>query len=1447
MFLKLDDIKKYFSSTTYVKGKAYYDEKRVENLSITNRTNITKVESMVNGTGMYIVTLTLKDNKISDAICTCPVGYKCKHCCAVAIKYSIENKDSQNVMAFDSLASFDNPLNKKSGSRNKNVLNYKNYIVSNLNYVKQNFYKFINDTITSNISYIDCDQTLDLIQYVNDEIGPSEALYILKKFKNVHASIYDFSYSSSYSLDCSYLGQKLNKLGYTDLSMAYDFVTEKTYYFDINKDVKKIIAESYFCYMIFHHLIKEKDLNYNMVEPYECIRKYLLGLALDIPNCNIKYNAEDILREVYANYYDKFSNLITKINGGKYTDPKLDNVRIFGKYFKENKKNETITVLEKAILDSRNVGHFLSYDNTLPLLLKDVDDDIFNEFVIGNKLYSLYPLTSYTKLDDSNVTFIKYENDFPINTGKFSKTSKRKDKYETFLGYSKKTYDYYVLVHNLTSGRCFSFELDKDGNFDINKYYSYFGFYINIPDLFRCDEYVSTEMKDDIFGFLAYCYSNEPSKETLNLHNQTLKEVNVAREEALKDEIKAENIDFINEINKNLTNTQVVDVINNIDLIPYVDKPNYENDPDNIRFKIGYDSYYFIKNLCEFISAVENEEVVSYGKKLKFKHSLNSFTPKAKEIIALLGSIFYANKQSIASNNFIMNNLIKICDGKVINFYGLDYVVSGEFEVKVIFDSEYETLKINIDGNKMLCLGESDYYLDDNNGNNYLKKVKYSSEYIKKMVRMLKDRPLDLRYCKDEFFQNIYPFVRREIDIPYEFKKDIESAALTIECYLDYYENEILLDTKYKLNENEISFSIAKSKFNNLITPYLKIINELGFINNKIIDQDAIFNFLNSNLDALHNEAIVYITDSLQQFRKEKLLNIKINIVKKDDSVINVFFSDLNYSNEELYKIIQAYKRKKKYILFNDSYIDLEHNDETLNDLCFAIDDFNLDPKDLTQEVENPLFSLFKLEGKYDGANIESGVRDIIYDIKNYQNSTYNLNDKIKSSLRPYQLNGFLWMRTLLNKGLGGVLADDMGIGKTLQSIAIIDSITELGPIYVICPKNVIYNWENEINTWAPHIDCIVINGNNAARQMVYKEIRQDRKCVYVVSYDVARRDIDIFKEGSTLVILDEAQNIKTPSSERSKAIRSIKSKYKLCLTGTPIENKMLDLWSIFDFLMPGYLYSYDRFMKLIENKKNAELLKSKVLPFVLRRTKDQVLTDLPPKTEEVVYVTMEDKQRKLYEAMLLKARDAYMTAGNKALVKSLGLLTRIRQACIDPNLFVDNYDGESCKTLYLAEIIPDLIENNHKMLIFSTFTSYLDIIQQILDYNYIKYYRIDGKTPAYQRQVMANDFNKGDDVKIFLVSLKAGGVGLNLVGADTVIHMDPWWNQAAETQASDRAYRLGQTKPLNVYKIVCKGTIEEKIIKIQKEKGDLAKAVIDENDEDFTGLENFNIGDLLY
>lgn len=613
------------------------------------------------------------------------------------------------------------------------------------------------------------------------------------------------------------------------------------------------------------------------------------------------------------------------------------------------------------------------------------------------------------------------------------------------------------------------------------------------------------------------------------------------------------------------------------------------------------------------------------------------------------------------------------------------------------------------------------------------------------------------------------------------------------------------------------------------------------------LDSDReIYVFLTAELPVLRKKAKLHYSDRFAGLKITDSVNLTASVRYNSgvDLLEADFESDLSY--EQISGILNAVKLKKRfYRLSNGSFIDLENNKKK--------EVFNLlDQLDFTfEELRSGTKAIPKHHALYldaaKGIDKDKSFTDYIDDIKN---TVPKIPPCLKDVLRPYQTEGVTWLAQLSRLGLGGILADDMGLGKTLQVIAYIHGLELKNPALIVAPSALTYNWLSEIKKFTPDADAMIIDGTKEEREKLLQQTRGHE--FIITSYPILRRDIALYEELEfDYCFIDEAQHIKNAKTMNARSVKRINAKCKFALTGTPIENCLMELWSIFDFVMPDYLYTSHEFRSRYEaplvkegDRTTSDNLRCKIKPFMLRRMKSDVLSELPEKIENTMYAELTAEQKDLYSAYLATAKNQtieLLGEGGSGKLRILTLLMRLRQICCHPALFDSAYDKDSGKLNLLTELIKNAVDSGHRILVFSQFTSMLEIIKKTMEENKTSCFYLDGNTPPHERASLSDRFNGGER-DVFLISLKAGGVGLNLTGADTVILYDPWWNPAVMDQASDRAYRIGQNKAVQVIRLAAKGTIEEKILNLQENKRSLADDIIRVNTDTFKSLSNEEI-----
>jgi len=603
---------------------------------------------------------------------------------------------------------------------------------------------------------------------------------------------------------------------------------------------------------------------------------------------------------------------------------------------------------------------------------------------------------------------------------------------------------------------------------------------------------------------------------------------------------------------------------------------------------------------------------------------------------------------------------------------------------------------------------------------------------------------------------------------------------------------------------------------------------------------DDIYEFITVTLPKLGAVSNIHTSNSFDALHSGDKPKIKSSITysKKVDLLEVGFETDLTAS--EMMGILSSIRNKKKYYrMRNGMFLDIDEKlsgFELLENLDFSFNDLKEKRKTVSK-----YYALF-LAGAI-GENLTSNNEfdELIDDIKSIR---ANIPDYLNKILRDYQKDAVHWIKQLSELGFGGILADDMGLGKTLEVISYVMSENAALPTLVVTPSSLTYNWQSEISKFTPGAKTIIIDGTREERERLLKDINGYN--FVITSYPLLRRDIEMYLEKEFFTcIIDEAQHIKNPKTLSAKAVKKVRANSFFALSGTPVENSLSELWSIFDFIMPGYLGQKNQFAENYEkpimhdgDDEAANNLRKKIKPFVMRRMKYDVLSELPEKIENVFYAEPTHTQKKLYMSYLTlakkEAKEIVSLGGDN--MKILALLMRLRQICCHPRLLDDEYDKDSGKLLLFEDLLSSGLSAGHRILVFSQFTSMLSIIKERLVELGIDFFYLDGTTSSFSRTDMADRFNRGEK-SVFLISLKAGGTGLNLIGADMVIHYDPWWNPAAVDQASDRAYRIGQTRAVHIIKLATRGTIEEQILKLQEKKRDLAEDMIRTNSATLSNL----------
>ncbi len=603
--------------------------------------------------------------------------------------------------------------------------------------------------------------------------------------------------------------------------------------------------------------------------------------------------------------------------------------------------------------------------------------------------------------------------------------------------------------------------------------------------------------------------------------------------------------------------------------------------------------------------------------------------------------------------------------------------------------------------------------------------------------------------------------------------------------------------------------------------------------------EDEIYRLLDTGLAEIGQCASLFVDDSIRRLRIRHAPKVALGVSIRS-GLLDFDVSIGEMDGDEIAGILDAYRiRKKYYRMKNGDFLPVEA-ESSIGTVAELAEGMMIPDRELGDgHFEAPLYRVMYAESILRGdrqAQVQRGeeYRRLIRGIRDASEEEEEIPKGLAAELRRYQREGFSWLSMLCRFGFGGILADDMGLGKTLQMIALLLSRGKSS--LIVTPASLIYNWESEVHRFAPGLSVQIIAGTADERKQKIQESGQIQ--VNITSYDLLKRDIEQYQgRRYDCLAIDEAQYIKNAGTQAARAVKMVDAAHRFALTGTPIENRLSDLWSIFDYLMPGYFGSYRQFRTEIEapivqdqDEAAQERLQKMAAPFILRRRKEDVLKDLPDKLEENVFVPMTERQSQVYRAEAARFRQILAKKSRdeveRGQIEILAMLTKLRQICCAPELCFENYHGGSGKVDACMDLLQSAESGGHRVLVFSQFTSLLELLQaEWAKKSSVGSLYLSGRDSARKRQQMVKQFQEGN-TPVFFISLKAGGTGLNLTAADIVIHCDPWWNAAAQNQATDRAHRIGQTRTVNVMKLVARGTIEEKILSLQEKKAALAAAV---------------------
>ncbi|CAJ1611504.1 DEAD/DEAH box helicase [Clostridium perfringens] len=897
----------------------------------------------------------------------------------------------------------------------------------------------------------------------------------------------------------------------------------------------------------------------------------------------------------------------------------------------------------------------------------------------------------------------------------------------------------------------------------------------------------------------------------------------------------------------------------------------------NCEFRIGAGNLNLILDLKDFLYKNSLKKPLKFNDGFTYNPLKDEFLDEDKRVLQ-----FVASHKDMISGRYLrlkQNNLkdfLKLVDEKKkinFNFNSINYEVKVKKEnVPVALTlkegkegfvlSHHKKFPVILNNSGDVMFFDRNLYLPrkrqleyyipihklflKNNTITYKKSLENLRSLLEELKNISKNIVLDenIRVFKEKLMKTTFNLYKTKGRIYCNVK--IDYCGYIIDLIRDEKDNSFLRDLK---NEKYIEFQLERFKF-------IKREEDFCFIGS----EEEMYELFSKGIKRLRELGEVLLSEELKEF---KVLDSSLisSELKELSNFYKLKFDFGDFELRELRESIEAMKRGDRFYRTKKVYLDLE--DPGIVNFLNLLEDLgleNIKDNEVYIDKSKVLYIQEKLKDRtlsfIKGGNV---LQEIVGKLLNKEFKRKLVPKALNAELRPYQKEGFKWINEITDLGFGGVLADDMGLGKTLQIIAFLLSQKKSKSIVVV-PTSVIYNWMDEFEKFAPSIRIGLVHGSKSKRDKVLREFKRglgikieednlkeksyEKYDVLLTTYGTLKNDEKAYENLSfDYCIIDEAQNIKNPAAQATLSVKNIKSRCNIALTGTPIENNLMELWSIFDFVMPGYLFTKERFReRFILDESNLSELKYLITPFILRRLKEDVLSELPEKLEKKYLVEMKGKQKQLY-SFYVKAIKNQLNE-NKSSEKSgrdkinlFSYLTKLREICLDPSLVVPDYTGGSSKLTVVKEIVKDASESGKKILLFSQFTSVLKKIEEDFKKEDISYLYLDGGTSAKDRVERVKKFNEDSNIKVFLISLKAGGVGLNLTSASVVIHFDPWWNPAVEDQATDRAHRFGQENKVEVIKLVAKDTIEEKIVLMQEDKRELIQSLMDGKTMDGKGL----------
>ncbi len=922
-----------------------------------------------------------------------------------------------------------------------------------------------------------------------------------------------------------------------------------------------------------------------------------------------------------------------------------------------------------------------------------------------------------------------------------------------------------------------------------------------------------------------------------------------------------------------------------------------------LKFKIGRERFYMLKELTAFVQALETGSLVSYGKHLEFHHSLEAFVPEDRELVILVAelvNLYREHFQQFKKSSYVTVGELRelvLSRANRDRFFGImkgrtlaverwntcfqAELVEGPGTLEVTVEKAgRDGIRVSIPQETYSFAGEEHFYVGSGRQIRRLgpEETAGMGIFLEQLSgtgshRQVEVQERDIPLFYERVLRRILPYshmVVKDVDLESYRPQELKAAfffdstgpgEITMEPLLSYGDFSF-----HPVHDDRVPRSVCRDvpgefRVSQVITRYFSYQDAAG---EKLVireDDDALYRLLKDGIREFMDLGQVHISREAEKLRILPSPRLHVGVEMKG-SWLELQVDAEGMGKAELAGILARYSPKKPYYRLKSGEF-LALDESGLVTVARLVDALAISRSQLKSgTVRLPGYRALYLDHMLKDSKDISLYRDqlfkaVVRGMKSVEDSDYEIPKALGPVLRGYQKTGFCWLKTLEYYGFGGILADDMGLGKTLQIIAfLVDSRDRQGGVsLVVCPASLVYNWESELRRFAPELKVTVVAGNAASREEALEG--WEKADVLVTSYDLLKRDIRLY-EGKSFrcQVLDEAQYIKNPATQSARAVKCVTAGTRFALTGTPVENRLGELWSIFDYLMPGFLLEYQRFKREFEipaikegDTRVLETLRRLTGPFILRRLKRDVLKELPEKLETVIWSRAEGEQRRVYQAYALELKQQLESMdgsrGPSENMQILAKLTRLRQLCCDPSLCLEGYRGGSAKLETCIQLVKTAVEGGHKLLLFSQFTSMLEILARRLGREDIAFHMLTGATPGEERLRMAQAF-QGDKVPVFLISLKAGGTGLNLTAADMVIHYDPWWNAAAQNQATDRTHRIGQTKQVNVYRLIMKDTIEENILKLQEQKRSLADQIITEGTLSLASLSREELMELV-